>query len=337
MKKPRHLKRPPWHKYLFILAILGVPCLVYWAWSPGECIRDGRHDRGTNGIWIQHGWIGSDQWFKQYNKDRTRFRDDQKIQELADLFAAHGIKYVFPHLCPSHDNGDIASVDPDQTERFLEHFRDFAVIPWIGGVLGVHCFPESVEWQRNFVSFAVDLLESHPRLSGVQINIEPMPTGNSGFLDLLEELRKAMPEGKALSVAAYPPPTWWHRFPDVHWDEPYFRQVAERVNQMVPMMYDTAIPLQRIYQHLMCTWTMDILNWSGDTQVLLGVPAYDDAGVLYHSPRVENLRNALLGIHEGLSRFKSLSGNYAGIAIYSEWEMDEQEWRYFKRNFAKAP
>jgi len=183
----------------------------------------------------------------------------------------------------------------------------------------------------------LDLLQGHPRLAGVQVNIEPMPSGNPDFLTLLDELRQAMPTGKILSVAAYPPPTRWHPFPEGHWEESYFRQVAKRADQLAPMMYDTAIPLQKIYQHLMSTWTVDILNWSGDTQVLLGVPAYDDEGVLYHSPRVENLRNALLGIHEGLSRFKSLSGNYAGIAIYSEWEMDEQEWHYFKRNFAKAP
>lgn len=336
MKTLQNVKRSPWRKCVFILAVLGVAGLSYWVWSPGKCIRDGRHDLGTNGIWIQHGWLGDDLWFKRYNKDTTLFRDNRKIQELASLLAAHGVKYIFPHLCPCNPNGEIAPVDPVQTERFLDLFGDFAVVPWVGGVLGIHCFPESTLWRKNFVSSVVDLLQTHPRLAGVQINIEPMPTGNSGFLTLLDELREAMPKGKTLSVAAYPPPTWWHSFPDVHWDEPYFRQVVQRVDQMVPMMYDTAIQLPKFYRYLMSAWTADILNWSGETQVLLGVPAYDDAGVAYHSPSVENLHNALSGIHEGLSRYRTLPGNYAGIAIYCEWEMDRQEWVCIRREFSKA-
>jgi hypothetical protein len=206
---------------------LGVLAFAYLVWSPGKRVHDGRHDLRTNGIWIQHGWLGDDSWFKRNRKDKVLFRKDRQIQKLAELLAGHGVKYVFPHVCPCNPSGTIAPVDPVQTERFLDHFRDFAVVPWVGGVLDVHCSPGSPRWRANFVSSVVDLLKKHPRLAGVQLNIEPMPTGNSGFLALLDELRQAMPDGKILSVAAYPPPTIWHPFPEVHWDESYFRQVAQ--------------------------------------------------------------------------------------------------------------
>jgi len=62
-------------------------------------IRDGRHDLRTNGIWIQHGWLGDDSWFQRNHRDKALFRSDQKVQELADLLGSHGVKYVFPHLC----------------------------------------------------------------------------------------------------------------------------------------------------------------------------------------------------------------------------------------------
>ena len=337
MKIFTYLKRPPWRTILLLVAVFVVCGLVYLAWSPGTHVRDGRHDLRANGIWIQHGWLGDDFWFKQKKKDKKLFRNDQRIQELANLFSSHGVKYVFPHVCPCKPSGRIAPVDPVQTERFLDHFGDFAVIPWVGGVLGVHCFPESAQWRTNFISSVVDLLQNHPRLAGVQLNIEPLPSGNADFLLLLDELRQAMPDEKILSVAAYPPPTRWHPVPEVHWDEPYFRQVAQRANQLAPMMYDTAIKLPKFYQHLMSNWTSEVLTWSGDTQVLLGVPVYDDAEVKYHSPQVENLENALKGIHAGLSKQDSLPKNYAGIAIYCEWEMDQQEWSYFKREFERAP
>ncbi len=322
---------------LLLLVVLGVLALAYLVWSPGKSVRDGRHDLSANGIWIQHGWLGDDSWFKRNRKDKTLFRNHRQIQKLADLLAGHGVKYVFPHVCPCRPDGKIAPVDLVQTERFLDHFQDFAVVPWIGGVLDVHCAPGSAQWRANFVSSAVDLLQKHPRLAGVQLNIEPMPSGNSDFLTLLDELREAMPAGRILSVAAYPPPTKWHPFPEVHWDESYFRQVAQRADQLAPMMYDTALRLPKLYQYLMSAWTSEVLDWSGDAQVLLGVPVYDDAGVRYHLPHVENLQNALLGIHAGLSRTRSLPANYAGVAIYCEWEMDQQEWDYFRKEFAKTP
>ncbi|MBW8038682.1 MAG: hypothetical protein FVQ85_01635 [Planctomycetes bacterium] len=333
----QHLKRPPWRTILLLFAILCLLGIAYLAWSPGKRIRDGRHDLRSNGIWIQHGWLGDDLWFQRNQKDKTLFRNDQKIQELADLLISHGVKYVFPHVCPCNPSGKIAPIDPVQTERFLDHFGDFSVIPWIGGILDIHCSPKSKQWRINFISSVVDLLETHPRLASVQLNIEPMPTGNTDFLTLLDELRQALPDGKILSVAAYPPPTRWHPFPDVHWDESYFGKVAQRTEQIAPMMYDTSIKLPKLYQHLMSKWTSDVLNWSGDTQVLLGVPVYDDAGVGYHSPKVENLQNALLGIHAGLNKFRPLPKNYTGVSIYCEWEMDQQEWDYLKKEFEKIP
>jgi hypothetical protein len=115
-------------------------------------------------------------------------------------------------------------------------------------------------------------IRAHPRLAGIQLSIEPMPTGNLDFLTLLEELCEKMPPGKILSVAAYPPPTRWHPHASVHWDVSYFRQVARRVDLIVPMMYDTSVLLSKIYQRLIARWTSELLNRSGATQVLLGVP-----------------------------------------------------------------
>ena len=333
----KHLKRPPWRALLLLITLLGMTSLACFLRSSGKTVRDGRHDFRSNGVWLQHSWLGDDSWFNRNERDKTLFRNDQKIQDLADLLASHGVKYVFPHVCPCNPTGDIAPVDAIQTERFLDHFEGFQILPWIGGVLDEQCSPESPQWRANFISSVVELLQSHPRLAGVQINIEPMPTGNKDFLILLDDLRQNMPAGKIISVAAYPPPTPWHPFPNVHWDEDYFRQVARRVDQLAPMMYDTAINRPEIYRRLMSSWTSDILDWSGDTQVLLGLPVYDDAGVGYHYPEAENLQNALSGIHAGLSGYKVLPKNYIGIAIYCEWEMDQQEWDYLKNEFEKTP
>ncbi len=309
----------------------------YTLWSPGAKVSDGRHDLGRNGVWMQHGWLGHDDWFERYQRDTQRFRNKAALEKLAVNFSSQRFTYLFPHLCPCQRSGQIDSVDHDQVERFLDHFPDQQVIPWIGGVLNEHCFLDNERWRKEFIHSTVALLDRHPRLAGVQINIEPLPSGNTDFLQLLTELRAAMQKDKILSVAAYPPPTILHPFPSVHWEESYFRSVAERVDLLVPMMYDTSIRLPKFYQHLMKNWTHQVLTWSGETQVLLGVPAYDDGGADYHDPRVENLEHSLHGIHAALASYPSLPQNYQGIAIYSEWEMESHEWATLKQAFFQTP
>ena len=312
-----------------VLAGLGI---AYLAWSPGERVTDGRHDRRSNAIWIQHGWLGDDTWFARNHRDKSLFRDDKKIQPLAETFAQHGIKYVYPHLCPCNLQGAIPRVDDEQTECFLRHFGEFRVLPWVGGTLDV-CALESSAWRDAFISSINELLKIHPGFSGIHLNIEPLPSGDANFLRLLDEIRAAMPAGKILSVAAYPPPTRWQPSTDVHWDAAYFRQVAARTDQMAVMMYDTGIRLEKPYRRLMREWTVKTLEWAGETEVLLGVPAYDNAGVGYHVPRVENLRNALFGIHAGLLSFKEPPQNYVGVAVYCEWQMDNSKWIALETEF----
>ncbi len=112
-----------------------------------------------------------------------------------------------------------------------------------------------------------------------------MTNGEADFLTLLDEIRTVLPKEKLISVAAYPPPTRFQPFEDVHWSRDYFAQVSRHSDQMVVMMYDTGLQKMKLYQHLMAGWTGEVLDWSGNTPVLLGVPTYKDEGVDYHNPK----------------------------------------------------
>jgi hypothetical protein len=223
-------------------------------------------------------------------------------------------------------------VDAEQTERFLDAFRSIRVIPWIGGPNGSSARLHKAQWRVAFTTNVQSLIAAHPRLAVVQINVEPLTSGDTNFLQLLDELRKALPKGKLLSVAAYPPPTRWHPYEDVHWEEKYFREVARRSDQLAVMMYDAAQRIPKTYQRLMADWTQEVLAWSEGKPVLLGVPTYDDTGVGYHDPNVENLTNALRGIHRELAG-QPLPTSYQGVAIYCEWQTSEAEWLYFREHF----
>ena len=328
---------------VLILLLAGLLLIVvgYQLWSPGLDLRDGSHDRGNNGIWIQHGWLGHDEWFAANKRDVTKFRNVDRIAALADQLKQHNIRDVFPHLCPCDAKGNIAKWDDAQVGRFLDGFDNFRVMPWIGGVLDRQARPDDPAWRAAFCASVRQLLEKHPRLAGVHVNIEPLPSGHAGFLKLLDELKTALPADKILSVAAYPPPTRWHPFPEVHWEEEYFRAVAQRADHLAVMMYDTAIRYRKIYQSLMSAWTREVIAWSASKPVLLGVPAYDDADSGYHDPDIENLNNALRGIHAGLHSLReaasgTLPANYQGIAIYCEWEMAQEEWQMLSDDFLRT-
>jgi hypothetical protein len=336
MSNRRHiLLRPPWRTLVGAAVILGLLGIAYTLWSPGERIDDGRHDLGTNGIWLGHGWLGHDTWFDLYDKDRSDFRDPARIDALRATLDEHGVTELYPHLCPCDPDGPIAPSDPEQVERFLAGMPGKHVMPWVGGVLHEHAWPDDPGWREAFVASVVELLTTHPELDGVQVNIEPCPSGHRGYLDLLEELRLAMPPDDRLGVAAYPPPMRLQPSLRVHWEEDYFREVALRADQLAVMMYDTGLRQAKPYRWLMVGWTREVLTWSGDTDVLLGLPAYDDAGVPWHDPDVENLVHALAGIHAGLSSFDDLPPNYRGIALYSEWEMEAGEWELLRSDFSE--
>lgn len=315
-------------------ALVGAPT-AFALWPRGLDLRDGRHDRRRNGIWLGHGWIGDDAWFTINNKqdEKAGFRDPERVRALAERLAAHGVRDVFPHLCPALPDGSVMPVSGPATRTFLAAFTGQRVMPWIGGVFERSVHPDDAKWRSTFVAAAAKLLAEHPGLSGVHLNVEPLPSGHGGYLSLLDELREGIGDGKLLSVAAYPPPSLLHPHADVHWNESFTRAVASRCHQLVPMLYDTGLFLRRPYRGLVRAWTREVLAWAGSTEVLLGLPAYSDRGVGYHDPDVENLEESLLGVHEALTGYASLPEHYAGVALYSEWEMNDAKWETLSERF----
>ena len=307
--------------------VLGIPALCYWVWQPGN--EEPLPEYRNNAIWLGHGWLGADSWFIRNNRNKEDFRSVEKISALFKKLSDNKISTIYPHLCPAQMNGKIAPYDSGQVERFLDIAEQYniKVIPWIGGVYEESARPADEKWRKNFVASVDELLKKHPRLAGIQINIEPWPSDNVGFLMLLDAIRPVT-DGKILSVAAYPPPTKWHQFPNVHWPLVYIKRLTNHCDQLAVMMYDTAIPLEKFYIKLMTDWTKQLTSAtrSSTCELLLGIPAYDDAGVGYHHPGVENINSALQGISAS-PRKNAING----IAIYCEWEMNENKWSVWRK------
>jgi hypothetical protein len=312
----------------------GLPLLVYTLWTPGVASTEGKFDRARNGLWLAHGWMGDNAWFARNQRNPADYDTLSARDRLRSTCTDNGIGYVFPHLCPATPLGRLPAHDATRIEALLDTLPNTRVLPWVGGVRGGHCPVESSAWRAAFVADCADLLRRHPRLAGLHLNIEPMPDGNPAFLALLDELKRAIGNDKILSVAAYPPPTRWHPHPEVHWSEAYYREVDRRADQLAPMMYDTSVPLEKVYTRLVASWTEEVATWTAHAELLLGLPAYEDAGVGYHHPRVENLESALRGVNAALPRLgPQQSARVSGIAIYADWTTSTDEWALFQRSF----
>lgn len=323
-------------KYILLLVI--VVCFAglshsIWFAEKSVANRQVNFNRGTNGLWMEHGWLGADSWFRENNKPAgyaAHYRQVEILSQLAAHFNKHDISDLFPHLAPTNIAGSIPAVNHEQTQRFLKAMNGFRVMPWVGGVLGKQVFLNNTQWRDNFTASIKKLLVTYPKFSGIHINIEPNPSGNQAFLELLEEIRAVMPAGKVLSIAAFPPPFFLQPYPELHWEKIYYEKVASRADQLVVMSYDTALPWAWAYRWLMAVWTKETIEWSDKTPVLIGIPAYNDKWASYHDPDVENMPNALAGINSGLSGMPNIPSQYQGVAIYSGWEMTPKKWSYFK-------
>ena len=105
---------------------------------------------------------------------------------------------------------------------------------------------------------------------------------------------------------------------------------AEKNNctRLAEVIYDTAIPPEKFHLTLITNRANQLAGAtsSSDCELLLGIPAYDDAGVGYHHTQVENISSALQGISAS-PRKNSING----IAIYCEWEMNENKWQIWRK------
>ena len=104
-------------------------------------------------------------------------------------------------------------------------------------------------------------------------------------------------------------------------------------DQIVIMAYDTALPTPGLYRRYVAyaaeAGTESILKAHSGARLLMGVPTYDETGLMHRS-QVESPENAILGIVAGL-RGLGGGGTFEGVALYAEWTTDPDEWAVYER------
>jgi hypothetical protein len=314
------LKKCLW--FVFIIAGLCIflrGCFL----RPATNFAGTHFNQGTNAVWL------GVEWTKQPH-------NSVEISTLANTLKEEQIRYVFAYTSYLKPNGQF---NPSYTyaNQFIQEFKTAYphsnVQAWIGLPLEyVDLNNQAV--REQIIVFCVYLVQEKG-FDGVHLDPEPVSNNNNDLLVLLNELRTALGSEATISIATrriWPifPNVEWPLVGKISWHTNYYREVANRVDQIVVMIYDSAMPSAVLYRQWSRFQVIEISQAVHSTHVELffGVPTSEEK-TYTHWPIAENMSSGLQGIIDGLNDAKAYPSGVNGVAIYPYWETDEIEWSIY--------
>jgi len=307
--------------------------IVVWIFVIG--ISSGKHgssfNKGHNAVWIGHKWVGEAQ-------------SDSEIRELVETLRAHQIDTVFVHSGPIESDGNIDPETYKYSVAFLEKAKqldpNIHYQAWLGQIRGKLDLGD--EGVRHNTAKLCMIMGNLVGFDGIHFDIEPVWDDDKDFIKLLDECRELLPEDKKLSVALaefIPHSLIWflenlYEF-DNYNTEINYESVAQHADQIVVMAYDTGFKISELYSFLVSEQTIRVTSLYDDKEVFIGIPTYEEVKEGFY-PEVENIRTGLEGITKGMNNFRSNKENFAGVALYSFWEIDEEEWKTYDNLWLKS-
>lgn len=307
---------------LTVVFIVGIAAALYFflpsGWRAGPA-----YNTFNNAVWLQHEWS-------------ERLHTPAETRALVETLARHGVRYVYVHVGPLARDGTIPAARYAALAEFLSVARTYGdrmkFLAWIGQVRSKIPLQDTVV--RNTIVRTAAMFVQDFGMDGVHYDVEPILDDDTDFLYLLEDTRKAI-GNHALTSVALPELIPDRIFAlakyvmqlDSFLSEDAYRRVAERSDQIVVMTYENGFHkpfLYRLFVKYQVAWLTRLV---GDrTSVLIGLPTYDTPTASFN-PHVENIRNGLLGVIDGLNYWQSVQQRFAGIAIYGYWTTDADEWK----------
>jgi hypothetical protein len=312
---------------LTLLTVLAVAAGAYVAYAPYGDAAPHPFNQNRNAVWLEHRWL-------------EKPHPVEDMEQMFRFLDHHGVVYAYPHLISFDSAGRLPLHNREQMRAFLASARRVApnmkVLPWVGGL--------RVGYKRSRAG-TIDLADLGQRqrmvaecrglmdegFDGIHLNVEPIPNGNDDFVALLRALRASVGTGILSLSATRPGPIAPAIAPNFFWTADYYARIADAADQVVLMTYDTALPTPGLYRRYVAYASATVtanLARSSRTRVLIGIPTYDETGLM-HRKDVETPENALLGVVSGLRG--RAGGTFEGVALYAEWTTDPEDWEVYER------
>lgn len=316
-RRRRALKRSLLTLAAILLLTLLRGCIV----RPTNNFPGSHFNRGKNAVWLGIEWV-------------NEAHSMPEIQRLADDLKQHQIVYVYAYVSYLRAN-NVFGATYDHALDFVTALKraapDLKVLAWYGVPTGQNSLGSS-NVRAAITAFSTLMVQTYG-FDGVQIDAEPVADGDLDFVSLLQDTRGAIGPQAILSVAA---PSIWPIFPDFWqyhspslpiWSRTYYQQVAQHVDQIAAMIYDSALPLPILYR----VWSrFQVIQISkalsgANTELLIGIPTSEEETATHHA-FAENMESGLQGAIDGLNDDETQPNTITGVAIYPYWETDSIEW-----------
>ncbi|MGW2704468.1 hypothetical protein [Streptomyces sp. NPDC001340] len=294
----------------------------------------GTQTRNHDALWLGHAWVDGR-------------KTDKDVKALAHRLQGTGIRDLYVHSGPLEHDGTLPESACPKARWLIKavhrELPGIRVQAWLGDKLAGET-PDGLHLERAATRTAV--VASTRRIlaagyEGAHFDLEPLHSGDSDYLSLLDDLRALTHAHHALlSVAAHQidPLPAFHSLAGLTtghpkwWSQAYFGQVARRVDQIAVMSYDTAQPLQSLYGGYVAQQTSLALEVAPDTtDLLMGLPFYhtDKMG---HWAAAETVPAAVRGVRLGLSRTDADRARF-GVALYVDFAATEADWRAYRKDW----
>jgi hypothetical protein len=266
---------------------------------------------------------------------------DDELSALADELRAHEISDAFVYVSYLKA-GNAFNPTFDHAAAFTQRLHtlapDVRLLGWVGVPIQMDDEGQHIDNRLTDETVRALIAEFSGRVvndmgfDGVHLNAELIYDGDTTYLDTLQGVRTALPAGAILSAAPHalrmtdpvtviPYPTQSH-----HWSADYLRRVADEVDQVAIMDYDSGLFFPSDYRAWMAYQVRGAAEAlaESDVEVFIGIPTSEE-WTPSHNTLAETLPNALYGLQVGLS-LSADPGVIDGIAVYPYWETSADEW-----------
>lgn len=260
-----------------------------------------------------------------------------EIEQLADDLIRYGVDeiYVYASYLKA---GDFFNPTYDHAGEFITNLKQFApdiqILAWIGVPISITQPDgtfianrlESPDIRQMIAQFSVMAVEELG-FDGIHLNAELIPDGDEAYLLTLEAIREALPEGTFFSTTAHalrlnkqvtasPYPTIVH-----HASPDYVRDIAEFVDQIAIMTYDSGLSFPRDYRDWMAYQVemSETALMDHPVEIMIGLPTSEE-WTPSHQTQAETVHASVQGFRAGYD------GRADGVAIYPYWDTSADEW-----------
>ncbi|MEV4062887.1 hypothetical protein [Nonomuraea dietziae] len=280
---------------------------------------------GNDALWLGHAWVDGR-------------RTEQDVEKMAVRLRATGVKDVFVHAGPFEWDGALDPAKHPNAGNFLkwwrEHLPGVRVSAWLGQAVKNGLDLDDPAARDRVLAGAKHIMALG--FDGIHYNFEPIGDGDADFLELLDRTR---PLTRLLSVSTpqiepYPlmrlaaRATLGH---DKYWSHGFFRQVAQRTDQVAVMTYDSFLLMESLYGgHVARQASLALDLAPAKTAIFMGAPAYHDHAVPFLDDS-ESVAKAAEGARLGLSSHGAR--DRFGLALYVDFAATEEDWEEYTHHW----